>query len=131
MIFPFSTTAMYPEVLGVHVDAVVFRQGDADLELPGEVRLAVDRLLVRLRLMDQLALVAILQPDLIVGGRAGAEVVREVVRELLHFRVDRAVLDGAGQHMTLRQTSPQAEIVESLISLMPRMVSLRLVFTTP
>ena len=35
------------EILAVHVDAVVFRQGQARLELARQVNLAVDRLLVR------------------------------------------------------------------------------------
>ncbi len=41
--------------------------------------------------------------------------------------MDGVVRIGAGQHITLRQTSPQAAIVESLTALMPRIVSLSVV----
>jgi hypothetical protein len=67
-----------PDVVGEHVDAVVTRPGQADLELPGQVDVAVEGLLGGLRRGRRRHGLLTVEPDLVVRPGLGPETGREV-----------------------------------------------------
>ena len=95
------------DVVGVDVDAVVAGEGEPDLELAGQVGLAVERLDLGHLGGDRLVAV---DPQLVVGGALRLEAGRQRPGGGEDAAWSRSA-SGAGQHTTLRTTSPQAASV--------------------
>ena len=86
--------AQQTEVVGEDVDAVVFRQGETDLEFSRQVQLAVNWFFDRRELGDFLIVaVLVLQPDFLIGRRVRSEVVSQLAGDLLQPGVYRVAPD--------------------------------------
>ena len=87
---PFSTMRQQAEILGVNVDAIVFRQGQAGFEFSRQINLAVDRLLrsaCARAAGDRLAI----EPDFMIGAGARGQVPGQRSGRLLQFVADAIV----------------------------------------
>ena len=114
------------QVLREHVDVVVGRDGDHRLELPRQVGLAVDRLVLGLTARDLLAL----EPDLAVGAGLRQQVLADPSASSSASPWARLTC-GFGVHITLRLTSPQAAIVSRQARSIACIVRFRFCLMTP
>ena len=99
------------EVVAVDVDAVVARPGQPDLELPGQVGLAVERLAPRRRPGSARDGLLAVDPDLVVRAGSGAGSGRPGAGRGPGAPSAGCRPRGAGQATTLRTTSPHAASV--------------------
>ena len=124
------------DIVGEDVRAVVTREGDGSLELAREVGFTVDRLFLAgerlwlVELLPDLAAILAAQPDLVVSWRARAEMLGDLAAYAwICSRTGSP--KGAGQHITLRSTSPQAANVLTSAWFRARIVSVRSPLITP
>jgi hypothetical protein len=96
------------EILGVDVDVVGGRHDEADLELPGQIGGAVDRLLFVARARDLFIAV----PDFMIGARPGQEMLADLLRRRRHLRVESRIRRVGGAHDVARDISAGGDGVE-------------------
>jgi len=114
------------EVVGEDVDVIARGNGDDGLELARQVVLAVDGLfgigdVVDLRrIVGDLDLFAgaVVEPDLVIGAGAGAEVVRDLGGEFEHVGVDlRLMRVRIAHHVAIHITAGGESVEEGLVDL--------------
>lgn len=78
------------QVVGQHVDAVVFRQADPNFEFTRQIVGSVNRFFDRLKVRDVFLMAGFLvtEPKVKVGVRSRAQVLRDLIGQRLHFTVN-------------------------------------------
>ena len=72
----------------INICIIVGRYGDGDLEFSWEIRWSIQRLMIDNGRPSHLSLVTsfvVLQPNYVVGGSGGKEMVRDLLRDIMNI----------------------------------------------